>query len=182
MTIHTRTTLKASGQHNLARTKCYYYVTSSPVGKLLLAGDQHKLTLISFQEGKHPMKPPPTWTYDQKPFREAIQQLKEYFSGNRTTFTIHLAPQGTIFQLAVWQALKTIPYGTTVSYGDIAKAIGRPNASRAVGAANGQNPHSIIVPCHRVIGSTGKLVGYGGGLNIKAKLLALEHQVLSQKT
>jgi methylated-DNA-[protein]-cysteine S-methyltransferase len=103
-----------------------------------------------------------------------MRQLTEYFSGKRKTFTITLAPQGTPFQQRVWQALQSIPYGRTLSYGQIAKAIGKPKAARAVGAANGQNPVSIIVPCHRVIGSNGKLVGYGGGLSIKEALLAHE--------
>ena len=151
-----------------------YYVMKSPVGKLLLAGNREGLRLISFQDGAHPMNPDPGWTYDEKPFREVINQLRTYFSGKRKTFSVKLTPEGTPFQRRVWQALNTIPHGKTVSYGDIAKAIGKPKASRAVGAANGKNPLSIIVPCHRVIGGTGNLVGYGGGLDIKKTLLSLE--------
>ncbi len=151
-----------------------YCVIPSPVGRLLLAGTARALTHLSFQDGRHPIEPDPRWTYDEKPFQRPIRQLNEYFSGKRKTFAINLAPQGTPFQQRVWQALRTIPYGQTLSYGHIAKAIGQPTASRAVGAANGQNPVSIIVPCHRVIGSNGKLVGYGGGLSIKEALLALE--------
>lgn len=120
------------------------------------------------------MKPHSKWSYDKRRFTDVIRQLKEYFAGRLKKFTLSLAPEGTSFQLEVWKALSTIPYGRTVSYGDIAKAVGKPAAARAVGAANGQNPLSIVVPCHRVIGSDGKLVGYGGGLKIKETLLALE--------
>jgi len=146
----------------------------SPVGTLLLVGTDKKLSQLSFQDGQYPVTPDPTWVRSQAPFQKAIQQLREYFSGTRKTFTINLAPQGTRFQQKVWQALERIPYGETVSYSKIANAIGNPKASRAVGAANGKNPLSIFIPCHRVIGSTGKLVGYGGGLGIKERLLALE--------
>ena len=152
----------------------HYYIIKSPVGKLLLTASGKHLTRLSFQNGKHPIKPDPTWIYDQRPFQKTVEQLKAYFSGKRKTFTMKVAPAGTPFQQQVWEALKTIPYGKTVSYGEIARTIGKPQASRAVGAANGKNPISIIFPCHRVIGSTGKLVGYGGGLPIKEKLLALE--------
>ena len=154
-----------------------YCVIPSPVGSLLLAGDRQALHVLSFQDGKNPEVPSPDWIQDRKPFANIIHQLAEYFSGIRTTFSVEILPQGTPFQRRVWQALTTIPYGHTVSYGDIARAIGQPTASRAVGAANGQNPLSIIVPCHRVIGHSGKLVGYGGGLPIKEKLLSLERHV-----
>lgn len=159
---------------HVRRDAVSYCVMQSPVGRLLLAGNAHTLTHLSFQDGRHPMEPDPRWTYTEKPFQRPIRQLKEYFSGKRKTFTINLAPQGTPFQQRVWQALQAIPYGRTLSYGQIAKAIGKPKASRAVGAANGQNPVSILVPCHRVIGSNGNLVGYGGGLAIKETLLAHE--------
>ena len=152
----------------------FYYVMRSPVGRILLAGSARALTHLSFQDGRHPINPDRRWTYSETPFRQPIRQLNEYFSGKRKTFTIKLAPQGTPFQQKVWQALRAIPYGRTLSYGQIAKAIGKPKAARAVGAANGQNPVSIIVPCHRVIGSNGKLVGYGGGLSIKETLLTHE--------
>ena len=152
----------------------HYCIIESPVGKLLLTASGKHLTRLSFQNGKHPIKPDPTWVYNQQPFHETIEQLTTYFSGKRKAFTMKTALAGTPFQQQVWQALKTIPYGKTVSYGEIAQAIGKPQASRAVGAANGKNPISIIFPCHRVIGSTGNLVGYGGGLSIKKKLLALE--------
>lgn len=151
-----------------------YCIVQSPVGRILLAGNERVLTHLSFQDGRHPTEPDPRWIHAEKPFERPIRQLEEYFSGKRKTFTITLAPHGTPFQQRVWQALQAIPYGQTQSYGQIAKAVGKPTASRAVGAANGQNPISIIVPCHRVIGSNGKLVGYGGGLSIKETLLAHE--------
>ena len=155
----------------------HYCVIASPVGKLLLTASGKHLTRLSFQNGKQPVKPDPAWIYNQQPFHETIEQLNAYFSGKRKAFTIKAAPAGTPFQQQVWETLKTIPYGKTVSYGEIAQAIGKPQASRAVGAANGKNPISIIFPCHRVIGSTGNLVGYGGGLSIKEKLLALEQSL-----
>ncbi len=151
-----------------------YCIVQSPVGRILLAGNAHALTHLSFQDGRHPTPPDPRWTYSETPFQRPIRQLEEYFSGKRKTFTIALAPQGTPFQQRVWQALQTIPYGHTRSYGQVAEAIGKPNAARAVGAANRQNPVSIMVPCHRVIGSNGTLVGYGGGLSVKEALLAHE--------
>jgi methylated-DNA-[protein]-cysteine S-methyltransferase len=106
--------------------------------------------------------------------REGMRQLEAYFAGTRTEFDVPLAPEGTVFQLRVWKALVEIPYGETRSYGELARSIGKPAAVRAVGAANGRNPIGIIVPCHRVIGSNGKLVGYGGGLPMKQLLLDLE--------
>jgi methylated-DNA-[protein]-cysteine S-methyltransferase len=111
---------------------------------------------------------------DAGPFREVVRQLKAYFDGQLKAFDLPLAPQGTEFQRQVWRALQTIPYGRTKSYGEIARRLGRPEASRAVGAANGQNPIPVIIPCHRVIGADGSLTGFGGGLPIKRKLLALE--------
>ena len=154
----------------------YYCVIESPVGRLLLAGNAQALTHVSFQDGRYPTQPDPQWTYSETPFQKSIQQLHEYFSGKRKTFKIKLAPEGTPFQRKVWDALQTIPYGRTLSYGQIANAIGKPQAVRAVGAANGQNPLSIVIPCHRVIGSNGKLVGFGGGLPIKEALLSHERR------
>lgn len=112
---------------------------------------------------------------DAQAFGSVVEQLSAYFAGESTEFSVDLAPEGTAFQLEVWRALTMIPYGTTTSYGSLAVRLSRPGAARAVGAANGQNPISIIVPCHRVIGAAGELTGYGGGLDRKSLLLALEH-------
>lgn len=151
-----------------------YTYLDSPVGALLLAGDADGLTLISFPSGSREQKPKPAWREDARPFAAAITELREYFAGKRRDFTVTLRPQGTAFQLAVWKALRAIPYGETISYGELARRIGRPSASRAVGAANGANPLPIIVPCHRVIGANGSLTGFGGGVETKRFLLGLE--------
>jgi len=152
---------------------CYTYV-DTPVGTLLLAGCDQGLQVISFQSGKGGPAPEAGWQESPAFFRGVIQQLQQYFRGTRTVFDLTLAPEGTAFQKAVWRALAAIPYGETRSYADIAKAIGRPRAVRAVGLANGRNPLPIVVPCHRVIGKDGSLVGYGGGLAVKQALLDLE--------
>lgn len=152
----------------------YYCYLKTPVGELLLAGDDQGLRQVDFQDGPHPAKPQLGWREEEKPFREVIRQLKEYFAGKRRRFDLPLAPEGTDFQLKVWRALRTIPYGETWSYGQLSRRIGKPEASRAVGAANGRNPLPIIVPCHRVIGADGSLTGFGGGLKIKQQLLELE--------
>lgn len=153
----------------------------SPVGRLLLAGDGDQIKLISFPSGNKCRQAEPEWTAEAGPFGETIAQLRAYFAGELADFELPLAPEGTDFQRSVWDALLKIPYGATVSYGEIARAIGRPKASRAVGAANGDNPIPIVVPCHRVIGSTGKLTGFGGGLEIKATLLDLERRHRPQR-
>jgi methylated-DNA-[protein]-cysteine S-methyltransferase len=116
------------------------------------------------------------------PFAEVTRQLGEYFSGERTAFELQLALAGTAFQQRVWDELRAIPYGQTISYGALARRIGQPTASRAVGLANGKNPVAIIVPCHRVVGADGSLAGYGGGLDRKRFLIALEQQVIGQET
>jgi methylated-DNA-[protein]-cysteine S-methyltransferase len=152
----------------------YYCYLSTPIGDLLLAGDQDSLSLVGFPEGSMRYDPEPEWIYKEQPFANARQQLTEYFAGERKDFDLPLSLHGTEFQLRVLEELKTIPYGETTSYGDIAKRIGRPKAVRAVGAANGRNPIPIIVPCHRVIGSSGDLTGFGGGLDTKTALLRLE--------
>jgi len=153
----------------------YYTYIDTPVGKLMLAGcDDHGLRYIAFQCGKGAMAPRPEWKQSGTPFRAVERQFREYFQGKRTEFDLRLHPKGTPFQKAVWQALLEIPYGETRSYGDIARAVGRPTAVRAVGLANGRNPLPIVVPCHRVIGADGALTGYGGGLARKQKLLDLE--------
>jgi len=152
----------------------YYCYLSTPIGDLLLAGDQDALSLVGFPEGSMRHDPQPDWIYNERPLAKARQQLTEYFAGERKDFDLPLSLHGTEFQLLVLEELKTIPYGETTSYGDIAKRIGRPKAVRAVGAANGRNPIPIIVPCHRVIGSSGDLTGFGGGLDTKTALLRLE--------
>jgi methylated-DNA-[protein]-cysteine S-methyltransferase len=129
---------------------------------------------VLFGEGREQVQPKDGWVEDATRLAEPIHQLTEYFNGTRRTFNLRLAPQGTPFQQRVWQELLTIPYGETRSYGELARQIGQPNASRAVGLANGANPISIVVPCHRVIGANGTLTGYGGGLKNKQWLLTLE--------
>ncbi|MEX0617655.1 MAG: methylated-DNA--[protein]-cysteine S-methyltransferase [Pseudohongiellaceae bacterium] len=155
-------------------TTTYYCYMSTPVGELLLAGTETALTRIGFPEGKGMMRHDELWTEDPAIFTEVKEQLQAYFDQRLTRFDLPLAPAGTDFQLRVWEALMTIPYGDTSSYGEIAGRMGRPGASRAVGAANGQNPLPIVIPCHRVIGRDGTLTGFGGGLEVKRRLLALE--------
>lgn len=152
----------------------YYCYHETPIGELLLAGDDAGLSLIGFPEGSMRRDPGPDWIFNEKPFSIARTQLDEYFAGERREFDLPLHLAGTEFQLLVLEELCRIPYGQTVSYGDIARRIGRPRAVRAVGAANGRNPLPIVVPCHRVIGSTGDLTGFGGGLDTKEALLRLE--------
>lgn len=153
-----------------------YCHIDSPIGRLLLAGDRDALAIVDFQSGPRPRTADETWVDDPAPFAEAIAELREYFAGERRVFTVRLAPQGTPFQLRVWNALLEIPYGETTSYGELARRLGQPTASRAVGLANGSNPIPVIIPCHRVIGANGSLTGYGGGLPIKQRLLALERR------
>ena len=152
----------------------YYCNLDTPIGSLLLAGDEDGLSLIGFPEGSGRHEPEHDWIYNEKPFGEARRQLTEYFAGERRTFELSLKPTGTEFQLRVLDELQKIPYGTTCSYSDIAERIGRPKAVRAVGAANGRNPIPIVIPCHRVIGAGGDLTGFGGGLDTKEALLRLE--------
>lgn len=138
----------------------------TPIGPLTLEADENGVTAIHFSAGG---------AQDASPLLDATEaQLREYFAGARRTFDLPLAPHGTAFQRRVWAALRTIPYGETRTYGELAAAIGSPNASRAVGMANHRNPIPIIIPCHRVIGANGTLTGYAGGLEIKRRLLALE--------
>jgi methylated-DNA-[protein]-cysteine S-methyltransferase len=152
---------------------CYTEI-ESPVGPLLLAADEAGLRQILFVEGRRRARPEPFWTKDRALFTALIDELRAYFAGELECFGQPLAPEGTAFQLKVWNQLCEIPYGETISYQELASRIGNPQASRAVGLANGSNPIPILIPCHRVIGSNGKLTGYGGGLAIKHKLLALE--------
>jgi methylated-DNA-[protein]-cysteine S-methyltransferase len=156
---------------------CYTQLPS-PIGLLLLVGDDRGLRQIAFAENGRAAPPNPDWKQDSTALNEPIRQLRAYFAGEIEAFDLALAPEGTPFQQTVWNELCKIPYGQTISYGDLARRIGNPNASRAVGLANGSNPIPIVIPCHRVIGSNGKLTGYGGGLPIKEKLLALERRQL----
>jgi methylated-DNA-[protein]-cysteine S-methyltransferase len=154
----------------------YYDIVDSPVGRLLLTGDEHALTgLYMLDAGAHSASVEPAWIRRPGGFGAAAAQLREYFAGERAEFDLPLAPRGTPFQLAVWAELAAIPYGKTVSYGEVAVALGKSLvASRAVGLANGRNPISIILPCHRVIGADGSLTGYGWGLERKEWLLRHE--------
>ena len=146
----------------------------SPIGPLTLAGRSGTLTHLRMVEQTYEPADRGDWRLEPEGFADAVEQLGRYFAGELTEFNFPLALEGTEFQREVWAALQTIPYGETRSYGEIAKAIGRPGASRAVGLANGHNPISIIVPCHRVIGASGSLTGYGGGIDRKLALLQLE--------
>ncbi len=148
----------------------------SPIGPLLLCGTGTAITAIFMATRRHPEGVPVDTRPDDGPFREARRQLDAYFAGELREFTLELAPEGTLFRQKVWRALLDIPYGATESYGELALRIGLPQAARAVGLANGRNPISIVVPCHRVIGKTGALVGYGGGLERKQWLLAHEQR------
>jgi len=148
----------------------------SPVGPLLLMSDGQSLTGLHTDSDKHRPAMRPDWVRDDAaaPFEEVKAQLRAYFDGRLTEFDLPLAPQGTEFQMRVWRELRGIPYGETISYAELARRIGNPNASRAVGMANSRNPISIIVPCHRVIGADNSLTGYAGGLERKRMLLAHE--------
>jgi methylated-DNA-[protein]-cysteine S-methyltransferase len=156
-----------------------YTTMKSPIGPLLLAGDESGLRLVHFANGRRPQRPQRDWREERAPFKEAVRQLESYFAGHLQDFDLPLLLDGTEFQLLVWRNLRKIPYGETVSYGQLARRIGSPDAARAVGLANGRNPIPIIIPCHRVIGSNGDLTGFGGGLPVKKKLLALESRQLS---
>jgi methylated-DNA-[protein]-cysteine S-methyltransferase len=154
----------------------YTYV-DSPIGRLLLKSDGECLTGVYMDVPSKSPREMHGWVQDAKanPLPAAVRQLNEYFAGTRREFDLPLRLEGTPFQQRVWQSLTEIPYGETWSYGELAKRIGNPNASRAVGLANGSNPIAILVPCHRVIGADGSLTGYGGGLDRKRWLLSHEH-------
>ena len=160
-----------------------YSICSSPVGELLLTSSDGMLTGLSMalQQGKPAPVPEKHWRRDDAALRLARQQLEAFFAGELQAFDLPLHMSGTPFQKQVWQGLLTIPYGTTISYAELAARIGRPGASRAVGAANGRNPIGIIVPCHRVIGANGSLTGYGGGLDRKEWLISHEASVLGRQ-
>lgn len=155
-------------------TICYATI-ASPIGPLMLTADSAGLTALYFSQGKmSKQRPDPSWLKDSSPFQQAANQLDEYFAGQRQQFDLPLHLQTSPFQQRVLAALQTIPFGQTRTYKQIAQAIGSPKAMRAVGLANGNNPLAIFIPCHRVVGSDGSLTGFGGGLDAKRYLLALE--------
>ena len=154
-----------------------YTTTPSPVGELLLTGDGAALTGLYLPDHRGGPIPEPGWRRDDGAFADVVAQLGAYFAGELTRFDVALAARGTAFQQRVWAALREIPYGETVSYGELARRAG--GSARAVGTANGRNPVSVIVPCHRVITSGGALGGYAGGLDCKRALLAHEAEVLA---
>lgn len=158
--------------------RTFFTQIESPLGPLLLSSNDAGLREIQFVNGRHSAHVEPEWQENAAALKEPVRQLRAYFAGELKDFDLPLAPKGTEFQQNVWAELCSIPYGETISYGELARRIGNPNASRAVGLANGSNPIPIIIPCHRVIGANGKLTGYGGGLPIKEKLLALEKRQL----
>ncbi len=160
--------------------KTFFTEFPSPIGTLELRGTEAALTGVFMEAHRHETPRAEGTVRDAEPLREAQQQLEEYFAGERREFSLTLEPGGTDFQQRVWQALRGIPYGGTMSYGELARRIGNPRAVRAVGLANGRNPISIVVPCHRVIGADGSLTGYGGGLERKRFLLALERDSLRE--
>jgi methylated-DNA-[protein]-cysteine S-methyltransferase len=153
----------------------YYDIFDSPVGLLLVTGDGANVTGLYLEDHKGGPAVADDWKRDADRFVAVREQLRDYFAGKLQSFDLPLKMRGTGFQEAVWAELKAIPLGKTVTYGDLAGKLGRPKASRAVGAAVGRNPVSIIVPCHRVLGSGGSMTGYAGGVERKRKLLALEH-------
>lgn len=154
-------------------TTTWTTTVDSPVGPLLLTSDGEALTRLLYAA-----EPDPEWSDEPCELLDrAVTQLGEYFAGDRTDFDLPLEPAGTPFQLTVWAALRDIPYARTINYGQLASRVGNPKASRAVGLANGRNPISIVVPCHRVIGANGSLTGYGGGIDRKRTLLDLERRV-----
>ena len=154
----------------------------SPAGPLVIAADETGLRHIEFHKNRHPADRE-DWRGGDNNILHAVEaQLHEYFAGSRIEFDLPLSPQGTPFQLDVWQELGRIPYGATISYAQLAQRVGKPTATRAVGAANGRNPLPIVLPCHRVIGIDGALTGFGGGLPLKEFLLKLEGAMPPEQT
>ena len=151
-----------------------FSLLDSPIGELLLTGDGNAVTGIWMQSHRSEWKKTKDWLRDDRAFAVTRAQLTEYFTGERSSFELPLAAEGTGFQRKVWTELCVIPYGETISYGELARRIGQPSAARAVGLANGSNPLPIVVPCHRVIGADGSLTGFGGGIERKRWLLAHE--------
>lgn len=157
-----------------------YTSVDSPIGELVLTGDGRALRGLYMQGGRTGLSARPGWRRGDEPFAEVRAQLDEYFQGRRAGFDLELELEGTLFQRRVWRALLEIPYGEALTYGELARRLGRPSASRAVGAANGRNPISLIVPCHRLVGADGSLTGYGGGIDRKRFLL--EHESRASPT
>lgn len=149
----------------------FYDIIDTPLGRMTLVGDEHALIHIDLPEARRPLQVAADWHRDNKRFEEERRQFDRYFDGRSQVFDLPLAARGTTFQQEVWRALCDIGYGETISYAELARRIGRPKASRAVGLANGANPLAIIIPCHRVIGANGSLTGYGGGMDAKRWLL-----------
>jgi methylated-DNA-[protein]-cysteine S-methyltransferase len=158
----------------MSTSQLAYTTLKSPIGELLLVGDEGSLHGLHMQDGRKPARIAAHWRPAATPFAAVQAQLREYFAGERSRFDVSLTLQGSVFERRVWAALQEIPYGETVSYGEVARRIGCPTAARAVGLANARNPNAVIVPCHRVIGADGALTGYGGGLERKRALLELE--------
>jgi len=157
--------------------KVFFTVMNSPIGPLTLTSNGSSLTGVYFEGRGGPAGPDSDWERTDSRLRAATEQLEQYFAGERSIFQLPLSPEGTPFQRKVWDALVRIPFATTLSYGELACRIGLPGAARAVGQANGSNPLAVIVPCHRVIGSNGRLTGYGGGKERKRWLLNFERRV-----
>ena len=155
---------------------CYYDFYESPHGQMLLVAADEGLSGVYFDGQKYLPRVEPEWRREARhaPLRQAKRELAEYFGGERERFETALAPEGTPFQRSVWKAISTVGFGDTITYGELARRAGRPESVRAAGAATGRNPISIIVPCHRIVGSSGSLTGYAGGLDRKRALLALE--------
>lgn len=162
----------------MTTTTCYRYI-ESPLGRLFVRGDGQFVTGLFLPDHKGWRGPDESWRRSDDSFGAVDEQLAEYFAGERRQFDVPLKLAGTTFQERVWQELVRIPFGTTITYAELARRVGNPSASRAVGHANGRNPISIIVPCHRVIGSSGSLTGYAGGVEKKEWLLARERQFTS---
>jgi methylated-DNA-[protein]-cysteine S-methyltransferase len=160
--------------HSSSTERLMYTTLDSPIGELLLLGDGQALRGLYMQDGPKPMRIAPGWERSEDSFVNVRTQLSGYFAGERVVFELPISMRGTQFERQVWSALRDIPYGETESYGELAARIGAPAAARVVGTANGRNPISVIVPCHRVIGADGSLTGYGGGLERKRLLLDLE--------
>jgi methylated-DNA-[protein]-cysteine S-methyltransferase len=158
----------------------FYTTIQSPVGELLLTASDAGLTGLTMEQHCGPVADVMGLRRERRRFATATEQLREYFAGDRTAFDLPLDPSGTAFQLAVWEQLRLIPFGETITYLELADRVGRPGAPRAAGLANSRNPISIVIPCHRVVGSSGALTGYGGGIDRKAWLLTHEGALPAQ--